>query len=42
LIIEFQPQRLFYIGLGISLATLLGCLGYLGIEKIKKINELKN
>jgi len=40
LIIEFWPQRLFYIGLGVSLITLLGCLGYLGFsfvtDKLKK------
>ena len=28
LIIEFWPQRLFYIGLGVSLITLIGCLSY--------------
>jgi hypothetical protein len=39
IIIEFAPQRLFYIGLGVSLATLLGCLGYLGIEEIRKFGR---
>jgi len=29
LIIEFAPQKLFYIGLFISILTLVGCLGYL-------------
>ncbi len=29
MIIEFWPQRLFYIGLGISVTTLLGCVIYL-------------
>jgi hypothetical protein len=29
LIVEFWPQRLFYIGLFISLITLIGCLAYL-------------
>jgi len=29
-ILEFWPQRLFYIGLIVSIITLLGCLGYLG------------
>ena len=29
-VVEFWPQRLFYIGLGISGLTLLGCLAYLG------------
>ena len=36
IIIEFQPQKLFYLGLGISLATLLGCLGYLGDGFVKR------
>ena len=31
----FWPQSLFYLGLFISGATLLGCLGYLGYERIK-------
>lgn len=35
LIIEFRPQRLLYIGLGISLAIFLGCLGYLGFSFVK-------
>jgi len=39
LIIEFWPQRLFYIELGISLATLLSCLGYLGFSFVK--NKIK-
>ena len=30
LIIEFSPQRYFYIGLIISGITLLSCFGYLG------------
>jgi len=34
LIVEFWPQRLFYIGLFVSLMTLLGCVGYLGVKKI--------
>jgi len=38
LIVEFWPQRLFYIGLFISGLTLVGCLGYLGYETIKKRN----
>jgi len=29
IILEFKPQRLFEIGVLISLATLLGCVGYL-------------
>ncbi len=32
LIIEFWPQRLFYIGLFISATTLFGCLIYLGYD----------
>lgn len=39
LIIEYWPQRLFYISLSVSLATLLGCLGYLGMERIKKLTN---
>ncbi len=35
-IIEFQPQRLFYIGLFVSGITLIGCLGYLGITMLKR------
>jgi len=31
----FWPQSLFYLGLFISGVTLLGCLGYLGYERIK-------
>jgi hypothetical protein len=30
IIIEFEPQKYFYLGLGISGVTLLGCLSYLG------------
>lgn len=36
IIIEFWPQRLFYIGLGISGLTLIGCLGYLGYNFAKR------
>lgn len=36
LVIEFWPQRLFYVGLGISGATLLGCLAYLGYDFVKR------
>ncbi|MBU2592603.1 hypothetical protein KKD61_04050, partial [Patescibacteria group bacterium] len=42
LVVEFSPQRLFYIGLVISLTTLLGCLGYLGIKTIRSIKPLKD
>ncbi len=34
LVLEFWPQRLFYIGLIISSMTLLGCLNYLVLSKI--------
>jgi hypothetical protein len=37
MVIEFFPQRWFYLGLLISGTTLLGCLGYLGYEGIKSI-----
>ncbi|MEI7451814.1 MAG: alpha-(1-_3)-arabinofuranosyltransferase family protein [Candidatus Falkowbacteria bacterium] len=36
LVIEFWPQRLFYIGLFVSGTTLLSCLGYLIFIRIKK------
>ncbi|HUD09338.1 MAG TPA: hypothetical protein VMR77_00830 [Patescibacteria group bacterium] len=36
LVIEFWPQRLFYIGLLISGTTLVGCLGYLGWDFVKR------
>jgi hypothetical protein len=36
LVVEFWPQRLFYIGLFISITTLIGSLGYLVIEIFKK------
>jgi len=35
-VIEFEPQKYFYVGLGISGITLLGCLGYLGYDWRKK------
>lgn len=41
LIVEFWPQRLFYIGLLISLTTLLGSLAYLGYDWRKK-HKLNN
>ncbi|MFZ5366158.1 MAG: hypothetical protein ACOZBZ_02595 [Patescibacteria group bacterium] len=37
LVVEFQPQKLFYVGLGFSLATLLVCLGYLGYNSAVRI-----
>ena len=39
LIVEFWPQRLFYIGLFISGLTLVGCLGYLTISRITRIRK---
>lgn len=36
MVVEFTPQRWFYIGLLISGTTLLGCLGYLGYSWRKK------
>lgn len=36
LIVEFWPQRLFYMGLFISGTTLISCLGYLGSNYVKK------
>jgi hypothetical protein len=36
LVLEFWPQRLFYVGLFISGLTLLGCIGYLGYDFAKK------
>jgi hypothetical protein len=49
MVVEFFPQRWFYLGLLISGTTLFGCLLYLGYEgirvlviKYKKIYEIKN
>lgn len=36
IILEFKPQRLFEIGVVISLATLLGCVGYLMRDYMRK------
>jgi hypothetical protein len=38
IIVEFWPQRLFYIGLIISGTTLLACFGYLGWEMGRRKN----
>lgn len=35
LIIEFWPQRWFYFGLVVSGVALVGCLGWLGVSKVK-------
>lgn len=39
LIVEFWPQRLFYVGLFISGTTLLGCVTYLIVDQIKTKTE---
>ncbi len=36
LIIEFFPQRLFYIGLSVSLITFIGCLAFIVFRILKK------
>jgi hypothetical protein len=35
LVVEFWPQRLFYVGLFISAVTLLTCLIYLGFKSVR-------
>ena len=42
LIVEFWPQRLFYIGSAISLTTLLTCLGYLAYDWRRKSKNKLN
>jgi len=42
LIIEFWPQRLFWVGLGISIITLLSCIGYLVFDIFKQRMEVKH
>jgi hypothetical protein len=41
-VIEYWPQRLFYVGLFISGTTLLGCLVYLGWDFVKRRKENRN
>lgn len=41
MIVEFWPQRLFYIGGAISLSTFLGCIIYLIYDKLKKPSASK-
>ncbi|MFZ2188009.1 MAG: hypothetical protein WAV73_00395 [Candidatus Moraniibacteriota bacterium] len=36
MVVEFWPQRLFYMGLAISLSTLFGCIVYLGYDYRKR------
>lgn len=35
-ILYFQPQSYFYLGLLVTFTTLLGCLGYIGWEMVKR------
>ncbi len=42
LVIEFWPQRLFYIGLFVSGATLIGCLIYVGYDFVKRRKNKKD
>jgi len=42
IVVEFWPQRLFYIGFFISGITLLACFGYLGYSFYKKKYAAKN
>lgn len=39
LIIEFQAQRMFYLGLAVSIGTFLSCLGYLAYMGIKNVKN---
>ena len=41
LVVEFWPQRLFYLGLLISGITLLGCIGYIGYSFTQKKRKLR-
>lgn len=41
MVVEFWPQRLFYVGLAISLSTLLGCIVYLGHDWRKRKKSVK-
>ncbi len=41
MVVEFWPQRLFYIGLAISLSTLLACIGYLVYDWKKRRKQKK-
>ncbi|MEA2020142.1 MAG: hypothetical protein U9M98_00225 [Patescibacteria group bacterium] len=42
LVVEFFPQRLFYLGLLISSLTLVGCVSYLGFAVIKGKKDVRN
>lgn len=39
LVLEFTPQRWFYLGLLISGTTLLGCIGYLGYAGVRSLRR---
>lgn len=39
MVVEFWPQRLFYVGVGISGITLLCCVGYLGFDFYRRKNS---
>lgn len=39
MVIEFWPQRWFYLGLLISGSTLAGCLGYLGYDGVRSLRR---
>lgn len=41
MVIEFFPQRWFYIGLLVSGATLVGCVGYLGYDWVRGRRGIK-
>jgi hypothetical protein len=41
ILVEFWPQRLFYVGLAISLTTLLGCILYLGYDWRRRRKQKK-
>jgi hypothetical protein len=41
MVVEFWPQRLFYLGLFISGATLFGCVGYLSYDYAKSRRKKK-
>lgn len=42
MVIEFWPQRWFYLGLLISGTTLAGCLGYLGFVGVRALRRRRN
>lgn len=42
LVLYFKPQSYFYLGLIISVTTLIGCLGYLAYDLIKRRRKTKD